>query len=86
MVDEPEPEDETDLRKFVHERYRRTDAKLDQVINLLVDLRTRMGRLELTVGQIHPTLAEHSVRMDRIETRLERIEKRLDLFDPAIPD
>jgi archaellum component FlaC len=70
-----------DLKEFVHERFRRTDEKLDKVIDYLIGLRDRVGRVEVNTAQIQVTLAEHSSRMDRIESRLERIEKRLDLVE-----
>lgn len=70
-----------DLQEFVYERFRRTDEKLDKVIEILVGVRERVGRLELSVAQVQVALAEHSNRMDRIETRLERIGNRLDLVE-----
>ncbi|KAB2918481.1 MAG: hypothetical protein F9K29_07900 [Hyphomicrobiaceae bacterium] len=66
-----------DLKEFVHERFRRTDEKLDRVIELLGDLRMRIGILEQQGASL-------SNRIDRMESRLERIERRLDLSDPVV--
>lgn len=44
-------------------------------------MKTRAGRLEADLAQVHVALAEHSTRMDRIGEQLERIERRLDLSD-----
>jgi hypothetical protein len=63
-----------DLKEFVHERFRRTDEKLDKVLEVLVELRTtQTGMLQI--------LSAHDNRLLRIESRLDRIEKRLDLAD-----
>jgi hypothetical protein len=63
-----------DLGEFVYERFRRTDEKLDEVLEVLVELRTtQTGMLQI--------LSAHDNRLLRIENRLDRIEKRLDLAD-----
>jgi hypothetical protein len=37
-----------DIREFVHERFRRTDEKLDRIMSVLVELRTtQAGMLQL---------------------------------------
>jgi len=37
-----------DIREFVHERFRRTDEKLDRIMSVLVELRTtQAGMLRL---------------------------------------
>lgn len=64
---------------------RRLDAKLDQVLKDVSEVRARLGQLETGQAQIQVTLAEHSVRFDRMNERLSRIERRLDMHDPAIP-
>ncbi|MFZ1104513.1 MAG: hypothetical protein WAN86_16970 [Hyphomicrobiaceae bacterium] len=70
--------DDTDLRAFVHERYRRTDEKLDKVIDGIAELRQM-------VSDIVQILASHDQHMVAMEVRLGKIEKRLDLYDLAIP-
>jgi hypothetical protein len=70
--------DDTDLRAFVHERYRRTDEKLDKVIEGIAGLRQM-------VSGIVQILASHDQHMLAMEVRLGKIEKRLELHDPAIP-
>jgi hypothetical protein len=67
-----------DLREFVHERFRRTDEKLDKILAVLVELRTT----ETGVLQI---LAALDARQLRMETRLDRMETRLGMVDPAVP-
>jgi hypothetical protein len=63
-----------DLKEFVHERFRRTDEKLDKVLEVLVEMRTtQAGMLQI--------LSAHDNHLLRIEGRLDRIEKRLDLVD-----
>ncbi len=58
---------------------RRIDVKLDQILDDNNEFRTRLGRLEKSVADVHVQLAEHSERLDRMHGRLERIERRLDL-------
>ena len=70
--------DDTDIRVFVHDRYRRTDEKLDKVIGGIAELRQM-------VSGIVQILASHDQHMLSMEVRLGRIEKRLDMHDPAIP-
>jgi hypothetical protein len=70
--------DDTDIREFVYERYRRTDEKLDKVLDGIAELRQM-------VSGIVQSLASHDHHMLAMEVRLGRIEKRLDMHDPAIP-
>jgi len=49
--------DEPDIRHFVHERYRQTDARLDQILNV--------------IGEVQRQLDNITGRLDRIEHRLE---------------
>lgn len=63
-----------DLKEFVHERFRRTDEKLDKLMAVLVELRT-------TQAGILQILAAIDNRDLRTDQRLDRIEKRLDLAD-----
>jgi hypothetical protein len=41
----------------------------------------RLGRLEADLAQIHVTLAEQSLRLDRLDAPVTGIEKRLDLVE-----
>jgi hypothetical protein len=49
--------DEPDIRHFVHERYRQTDARLDQILNV--------------IGEVQRQLDNINGRLDRIEHCLE---------------
>ncbi len=63
-----------DLKEFVHERFRRTDEKLDKLFDVVAEMRTtQAGMLQI--------LAAIDARQLRMEARLDRIEKRLDLVD-----
>ncbi|MBL8548779.1 MAG: hypothetical protein JNJ73_02250 [Hyphomonadaceae bacterium] len=53
---------------------RRIDAKLDRVVDELLELKTRTTNVE-------ENMAVLMRRMDRFESRLERIERRLDLVE-----
>jgi hypothetical protein len=70
--------DDTDIRQFVHEPFRRTDEKLDKVIDGIAELRQM-------VSGIVQILASHDRHMLAMEVRLGRIEKRLEMHEPAIP-
>jgi hypothetical protein len=73
MADEPD--------NIVLRFLRQIDQKVDTLAADVKDLKIRAGRIESGLAQVHVHLAEHSVRMDRIEDRLDRIEKRLSLVD-----
>lgn len=47
------------------------------------EIKSRLGRLEGGVANLHVFLAEQSVRLDRFADRLERVERRLDIADDA---
>ena len=66
MADEP---DNTVLQYL-----RRFDAKLDRVVDEMLD-----GKVRLTA--VEEGLAGVNRRLDRVEIRIERIERRLDLVD-----
>ncbi len=67
-----------DIGEFVHERFRRTDEKLDKIMAVLVELRTtQAGMLQI--------LAAMDNRDLRTEQRLDRIEARLGRIDPVLP-
>ena len=73
MVDEP---DDLVLRYL-----RQIDQKIDNVADELKELKVRVGRVGTSLAQVQVHLAEHSVRMDKIDNRLDRIERRLILAD-----
>ena len=86
MVDEP------DLKEFVHQRFGRTDAKLDRLIELVGGMAERLASTEKQIAGLRVDFAhmrEDLVRVDhRLDAfgeRLERIERRLELHDPALP-
>jgi hypothetical protein len=58
------------VRQYLH----RFDAKLDRVVDGMLDVKVRLT----AVGE---GLAGVNRRLDRIEVRVERIERRLDLVD-----
>jgi septal ring factor EnvC (AmiA/AmiB activator) len=77
-----------DIKEFVHERFRRTDGKLDQLIELCTGLAQRLGSVEQQLASLRTDFAhlredvvrlEH--RLDRIDSRVARIEIRLDLVE-----
>jgi predicted nuclease with TOPRIM domain len=45
------------------------------------EIKTRLGRLESEVANLHGFLAERSIRLDRFGDRLERVERRLEIAD-----
>jgi hypothetical protein len=68
-----------ELREFVHERFRRTDGKLDHVIELLGAFALRLGSMEQQMASLRTDFAylrEDFVRLDhpldRLDTRVER--------------
>jgi uncharacterized coiled-coil protein SlyX len=82
----------TALEEFIHERYRRADAKLDRVLGDLADIKGRLSSLEEKVVGVRRDIAamdeavvRQTIRIDRIDARLDRIEKRLDLREAAAP-
>ena len=56
-------------------------AALDDMHHQTSELVIRAGHLETGQARIETQLADHSVRMDRVNARLERIERRLDLVE-----
>ena len=45
------------------------------------EIKTRLGRLESEVANLHGFLAEQSIRLDRFRDRLERVERLLEIAD-----
>jgi archaellum component FlaC len=66
MADEPE--------NIVLQYPRRFEAKLDRVVDEMLDVKVRLTSVE-------EGLAGVNRRLDRLEARVERIERRLDLVD-----
>lgn len=60
---------------------RRLDDKVDQLRDDNREIKARLSQLEATVAQVHVSLAEQSVRFDRVHGGLERIDRRLDLVE-----
>jgi predicted nuclease with TOPRIM domain len=56
-------------------------SKLDELGENDRELRTRLGRIETSLGNVAEHMAEHSVRMDRLHDRLGRVERRLELAE-----
>jgi hypothetical protein len=77
--------DDTDLRQFVHERFQRTDDKLNAALAKLDKTLDGLAELRQMVSGIVQILASHDQHMLAMEVRRGRIEKRLELHDPAIP-
>lgn len=74
--------------EFVHERYRKTDAKLDDVMKTQREGLVRLARIEEVMFKVRRDQADDAGavvhvqhRMDRMDERIERIERRLDLAD-----
>ncbi|MFH1344420.1 MAG: hypothetical protein ABIL01_24965 [Pseudomonadota bacterium] len=68
MADEPD--------SIVLQYLRRFDAKLDRVVDEMLDVKVR-------VTSVDEGLAGVNRRLDRLDHRVERIEKRLELSDAA---
>ena len=47
-----------DLKDLVHERFRRTDAKLDQMIELFSGFAQRLGSVEQQVASLRTDVAQ----------------------------
>jgi hypothetical protein len=83
-----DPQDTPDLREFVHERYRRADAKLDRMLDAIADLAGRQNETTqalLTLARGHvtdaETLARQQVQIDRLWKEIDRINRRLEITD-----
>ena len=49
--------DDTDLKEFVHERFRRADEKADRILTILNDMVERFGSLEKQVAGLRVDFA-----------------------------
>ncbi len=72
------------------ERIRRVDAKLDRLLDYVIEMKTGMTLLEQQVANLGSQISNMAAqvahtnnRIDRLEMRVERIERRLDLFETA---
>jgi hypothetical protein len=61
-----------ELKEFVHERFRRTDSKLDQLIELSTGLTQRLGSVEQQLASLRTDFAHLREDFVRIEHRLDR--------------
>jgi hypothetical protein len=86
MVDEP------GLKEFVHERFGRTDAELDRLVELvggpterLASAEKQVACLRVDFAHMREDLVRVGHRLDAFGKRLERTERRSELHDPALP-
>ncbi len=70
-----------DLKEFVHERFRRTDAKLDRLIELMANFALRLGFLEQQVASLRTDFAHLREDFAHLREDLVRIDRRLDSVD-----
>lgn len=90
MVDETLSSRFKALEEFIHERYRKADTKLDDVLRMQREMLLRLGRLEIGLGRLRrdqggdaETIAHVQVELDRMGGRMDRIERRLQLADDS---
>lgn len=79
---------DTGIADFVHERFRRIDAKLDRILDAIETVTKRQGSLEARMTTLEHGFAHLNERidlmqgqLDKVNERLDRIEKRLDLVE-----
>ena len=71
----------TETENLILEHLRHIRRAVDETRLDLMDLKTRVTAVEVSLGQVVTLLAAQSGRMDRIEDRLGRVERRLELSD-----
>ena len=71
----------TETENLIVEHLRHIRRAVDETRLDLMDLKTRVTAVEVSLGQVVTLLAAQSGRMDRIEDRLGRVERRLELSD-----
>lgn len=76
MTDEQE-----NVRDFVAERFRRTDEKLDRLLEAVGTVTARLASLENQVVALRQDFVRLEHRVDGFDGRLSRIERRLELKD-----
>jgi hypothetical protein len=74
---------------LTHRRLRGLDRKLDNLIDMVRDLGSRLTAFETRMTtletSVHSNITIVFGRLDRIEIRLDRIERRLQLQDAPAP-
>ena len=70
-----------ETENMVLELLRRMRSSMERMELDMMDIKSRMTGIEITVGQMSGQLATQSLRLDRMEERIARIERRLDLVD-----
>ncbi len=75
--------DDADILDFLRLRFGRVDSALADIKTDIGELRSRGGRLERGVAELHVQWAEHSVRLDRVSGDVDLIKRRLDLADAS---
>ena len=75
---------------YMRARFDRLETKLDRLLDVAEDTRTRVSTLERShaimssrLSLIEEQMAGLSTRFDRLDRRFERVEVRLGLIDPA---
>jgi hypothetical protein len=71
----------TETENLIVEHLRHILRTVDETRLDLMDLKTRVTAVEVSLGQVIALLEGQSGRMDRIEDRLGRVERRLELSD-----
>lgn len=77
-------ENSSDLKDFVHERFRKTDEKLDRALMELSAIGRRLTSIEARITTVDHNVAHVHERIDVMQHQLDdfsRIEKRLDLVE-----
>lgn len=81
--------DEPNIKELVHERFSRTDAKLDRLIELVGGIADRLASAEKQIAGLRVDFAHMREDLVRVDHRLDgfgkRLEHRLELHDPALP-
>ncbi len=70
-----------ETENLVLEMLRRIRASQERMELDVIDIKSRLTGVEISVGQLTSQLATQSLRLDRIEERVARIERRLDLVN-----
>ena len=70
-----------ETENLVLEMLRRIRASQERMEVDVIDIKSRLTGVEISVGQLTSQLATQSLRLDRIEERVARIERRLDLVN-----
>ena len=73
--------DNDNVRDFVAERFRRTDEKLDRILEAVETVTARLASLENQVAALRQDFVRLEHRVDGFDARLSRIERRLELKD-----